>query len=168
MEFTYNPDTPTQGILWYLYKNNEDIPYLNAVFTNASSHKESFNPEYAIDFNDEKYWHSEPNKPGEYITITTFYRIKLKGYLIKSYRGGPNSCHPRYWSFATSADGIHYLKNISYEDVDGHMNVKSSYQYVSYSSKKVQYFRIYVTGLSYCNQYHFDLNQVELLGTLYK
>ena len=170
MEFTYNSDTPTQGILWHLYNNNNGIPYSNLVLAKSSSHYSAdYIPEYAIDFNDDKYWHAAANKQlGEYITIISLYKIKLKGYLIKTSKYGANSCHPRYWSFATSVDGIHYVKNISFEDKTGQMNSNSRYQYVPYSSQKVQFFRIYVTGLSYGNVNRFDLNQVELFGTLYK
>ena len=169
MEFTYNADTPTQGILWHLYNNNNSVQYSNAVFAKSSSQRYSDNiPESAIDFSDDSYWHAALNKPsGEYITIISLYKIKLKGYVIKTSNYGPNNCHPKYWSFATSKDGIHYMKNISFEDTNGQMNDKFRHQYVPYISQKVRFFRIYVTGLSYCNYYRFDLNQVEFFGTLY-
>ena len=170
MEFTYNSSTPTQGILWYLYNAKDGIPYSNAVFAKSSSQCDNnYHAENVIDFNDDKYWIAAVNAPiGEYITIISLYKIKLKGYLIKTSNGGIGACHPRFWSFAISKDGIHYKENISFSDTTGQMNSNLRYQYVPYVSQKVRFFRIYVNGLSYCNAYRFDLNQVELFGTLYK
>ena len=168
MEFSYDSSNPTHGIFWYLY-NNQNIPYANAVFASSSSnHNENALPHNAIDYYNNKYWLAEGNRPaGEYIAITTFYVIKLKGYVIQTSDFGADACHPRYWSFATSSDGVKFNKNVSYKDTDGRMNNNLRHTYVPFTSDKVKYFRIYVTGLSYCNGYAFDLNQVELFGTLY-
>ena len=85
MQFSYDSSKPLEGILWHLY-NSKKIPYSNAVFASSSSqYSTSHSAKNAIDFDNGKYWHAAGNKdPGEYITISTIYPIKLKGYVIQT------------------------------------------------------------------------------------
>ena len=168
MEFSYDSDNPTHGILWHLYSNSRSF-YNNLIFTNQTSrYGENYDAKYAIDFNDALYWHPGQNNPGEHITIMSFYYIKLKGYLVQTSNLGPSNCHPRSWYFASSNNGVNFVNKQLYDDVGDHMKNNLRYQYVPYRSKKSRYFRLYLNR-AYCNSiYKSDINQVELFGTLYK
>ena len=77
--------------------------------------------------------------------------------------------HPRHWAFSVSKDDINYVNNTAYDDKNNYMNNNLKTLYVPYQSQKVRFFRITITGNSYCGtKNRFDLNQVELYGTLFK
>ena len=169
MEFSYDSNNPTHGILWYLY-NNPQIVYSSTVFTKATSEiSGGHSSRYAIDFNSNLYWTAISGKPpGEYITISTVFPISLKGYLIQTSNLGPNSCHPKVWAFASSKDGINFVNNQTFEDTEGQMNDALRFQYVPFHCRMHKFFRISVTGISYCNENRIDLNQAEFFGTLHE
>ena len=164
--FEYNEADPTNGILYSMFSKGKEY-YENNVFVRTSSCPDSKTGYEAIDFNNDAYWIAANNQaPGEYITIISVIPIKIRGYVIQTSKLQSNCCHPQHWSMATSFDGVNYIHNETYDDTDNHMNNYFSHKYIEYPTNIARYFRIYVTGKSYCGHYNFDLNQVELFGTL--
>ena len=169
MEFSYDHNNPTHGILWYLY-NNDSIPYSSVVSTSSSSNlSETYLSEYAIDFNNDKYWTAHSTTSGAYITISIKYPILLKGYVIQTSKAAANGCHPKHWALSASFDGTTYSPKVAYDDVNSEMNYPLRYKYISYDNdnKLYRFFRLFNNGQSYSGETRFDLNQIEFFGTLF-
>lgn len=167
MRFSYNENRPLEGILWHLYKNKK-IPFSKTVFTSATSELSgSLASKFAVDFNKVTYWHAAANKEvGEYITISIIYPISLTGYAIQTSTSKPNHCHPRHWAFSVSKDGMSYVNSTAYDDENGYMNNNSRIIHIPYQSQEVRFFRVNITGPSYCGLNRMDVAQVELFGTI--
>jgi len=167
LEFSYDSNNPTNGILWYLnnkYKTN----YSSFVTTGSTAdYSSEYGSQNAVDFNDNKHWTAPTSSNGAYITINVFFPIMLKGYVIQTSNASPGCCHPQHWAFSASNNGVSFD---AYETCDAgqEMNDRLAHKYVTFKKGVYRSFRVHNNGLSYCNENRLDLNQLELFGTLYE
>ena len=167
--FHYNGQNQS-GILNYFYKNHTEKYYEN-VKTFASSIYSGHPPEMAIDFDDNTYWHAKDfeNVGNYFVVYLKNYYIKLEGYSIQTSNIDPASgvCHPKNWGFDASIDNITWEHQVNITD-DGSMNKRLASRYIRWSHGTYKYFRFMITGEQYDgqNKNSFDLNQIELFGTL--
>ena len=166
---TYNSRNPTDGLLHYLFIKNRNW-YFENIKTNATSiyeienHNQNFDSKNAIDFDDDKYWTSkEIDDEEQFWELQLPFPINITSYVIQSWEG---SCHPKSWGFAASNDGITFENRENYTDEDNSMNFSYSHANIEYNYGFYQYFRLYVTNISYCDNKRFDLNQFELYGSM--
>ena len=159
------------GILKHFYTSNIE-KYFDIVKTyTTSEHDNRYISKYAIDFDDNNYWHAKENdKRGNYLVIyLRDYYIKLKGYSIKTSVVGPGTgtAHPKNWGFDASLDNRTWEHQENITD-DGTMNNILASRYLKWSYGTYKYFRLMITGSQYdsYDKNSIDLNQIELFGKL--
>ena len=154
--FKYDPLTPLNGIIAFLYQNYRDI-YTNSLLVEASSWHDTHRPRGAIDFDSSYYW------AGRNITLSFPFSIQPEGYEMQS---SDQSCFPKEWSLFTSENGLKHQLQHTIVDDNNQLNNKLAIKYIDfYSPKSYKSFTISAIS-SYCSTTFIDLNQFEIYGTI--
>ena len=164
MLFLFDRNSPTHGIIYYLYQNKYEI-YQNELLAESSTAAILGEPRNTIDFNDDQYWIavSQAN-----ITYTMPYNIKLTGYTIQTSDYPAYNSHPKEWYFYASKNGKDYFFIDHFLDQNESMNTNLAWKHIDVETKSsYRFFRI-ETAQSYASVHpkQFDFNQFEVFGEL--
>ena len=170
MRFDYDPQNPTNGILYYLFHYHNKY-YKNYVQISATSWAADYRTPYnAIDFNDNLYWISKNSDIETHLTISfPVHKVILNGYLLKSPDWSSEKGYfAKKWSFAYSKDNVNFINNKTYEDSNEELKGNLKTLFIEYETEEANYFRIYPIENTNNELYKgFDLNQIEFFGDLF-
>ena len=151
------------GVLNYLYKKNPS-QYWNEVTVEASEPRDDTPPSAAIDKNFSSWFVSKTDaSPNNTFTLCfTNYFLYLTKYEIQT---STFDCISKGWRISASNDEVNweYPTDVNFEFQSG-QSKEFDYNHEGF----FQCFQIMNTVISACNNYRFDLMELELFGYLIK
>ena len=160
MEFVHQKNN---GIFKYLYNNN--LNYYSQFAINAI-YDTDHHSTYAFDWTTSYWYAGHSTLSQEQSTLEFCFngrRVNLTGYEITT---SDMTCRPKTWNFTASNDKTSWTS----PDVVSHSMGSREVYYRDYSPGTFRCFKLIpTTYLSHneCKSYAFDIDQIELFGTLY-